>query len=297
MLYVPLKSEETVYGVLCLGEYGLSHPFSHEQRAIVEAVAGLAAISVARVEAEAQARTAELTAESERLRTALLDSLSHELRTPVTAILGAIGSLQETRPKLTREDQDLLVATIRDSAMRMNRLITNLLGMVRLESGMMRLNRRPCDIADLIGVALAQLGEALEGRPVLVAMSEDTSDLWVDDVLMEQALVNVLSNAVKYSPEGSPIEIHAERLPQAIRLSIRDYGIGIEADEVDKLFEKFYRSPKARRWPGTGLGLAICQGIVAAHGGRVWAAPGAPQGTVIYIELPCAEPAEGGAVQ
>ncbi|MCY0879541.1 MAG: DUF4118 domain-containing protein [Firmicutes bacterium] len=292
LLYVPLKSEDTVYGVLCLGDVGSAQGLSSELRLMAEAVAGLAAISVARVKAEEQARLAVLTTESERIRTALMDSLSHELRTPVTAILGAVASLREAWVKLGSDEMEALVATIRDSALRMNRLITNLLGMVRLESGMMRLNRKICDIADVIGVALGQMEEALEGRPVAVNVPEATSPVMVDEVLLAQALVNVLSNAVKYSPDGSPIEIHVEPLPHAVRLSVRDYGIGVDAAEVDKLFEKFYRSPKTKPWPGTGLGLAICQGIVSAHGGRVWAEPATPRGTVIRLEIPRAQAKE-----
>ncbi len=294
LLYVPLKTEDTVHGVMCLGAYGLGQPFSTEQRQIIEALAGLAAVSVARVSYEAEAHLAHQTAESERLRTALLDSLSHELRTPVTAIMGAVGSLIDDQASLSIAGQRELVVTIRDSVMRMNRLITNLLGMVRLESGLLRLNRRPCDVSDVIGVALRQMKEPLEQRPVSVVIPDTMETLVVDEVLIEQALVNVLSNAVKYSPDKSPIHITAIGGLGGLRIEVQDFGIGIEPDEADKLFEKFYRSPKTQQIPGTGLGLAICQGIIRAHGGQVSARPGAPQGTIIALEFPWGDPSTEG---
>ncbi len=286
LLYMPLKTEDTVHGVLCLGEYGLDQPFSPEQRQIIESLCGLAAVSVARVTYETQARIAALTAESERLRTALLDSLSHELRTPVTAIMGAIGSLSDDQIPLSTEDQGELVSTIRDSVMRMNRLITNLLGMVRLESGLLRLNRRPCDVSDMIGVVVHQMRETLGSRPLSISVPDNLPPLVVDEVLLEQALVNVLSNAVKYSPNHSPIHISAIASHCSLRIEIRDFGMGIDREDKEKIFEKFYRSAKAQNVPGTGLGLAICQGIAQAHGGRVTATPASPQGTIFALELP-----------
>lgn len=284
ILYLPLKTEATVHGVLCLGEYGLDQPFSLEQRNILEALSGLAAVSVARITYESQARIAERAAESERVRTAILDSLSHELRTPVTAIMGAVGGLSDPQIGLSEEGRQELIETIHQSVMRMNRLITNLLGMVRLESGLMHLNRRPCDLADILGVVVHQLRDS--PRPITIQLPEDLPELMVDEVLIEQALVNVVSNAIKYSPDHSPIEITAFESPTKVRIDVRDFGVGIHLEEAENIFQKFYRSLQTQSVTGMGLGLAICQGIVEAHQGRVWARPASPAGTIVSIELP-----------
>ncbi len=286
LLYIPLKTVETVHGVMCLGEYGQGSRFGEEQRHTLDALAGLAAVSVARVRYEEAAHQAQLMAESERLHTALLDSLSHELRTPLTAVMGAVDHLADGQQTLSAESRRDLLATVRDGVMRLNRLITNLLGMVRLESGMLRLNRQACDASDLVGVVLRQLQEVLKNHPVSVSIPDDLGPVMVDEVLFEQALVNVVSNAAKYSLEGSPIEIVFTAMAPVLQVAVRDQGIGINPEEAAKLFEKFYRSPRTQHIPGTGLGLAICRGIVQAHGGRVYAAPNSPTGTAITIEIP-----------
>jgi two-component system sensor histidine kinase KdpD len=283
---LPLKTEDVCHGVLYLGDYGQGHHFDAQARQTLEALAGLTAVSMARITYASKAQVAQLTAQSERLRTALLDSLSHELRTPVTAILGAAQSLMDDQAPVAGPDRQALMTTIYDSALRMDRLITNLLGIVRLESGLVQLNRRSCDIADLVGVALRQVHDSLKQRAVSVQLPDDTPSVWVDEVLIEQALVNVLSNAVKYSPPHAPIRIAVTVGSDTVRIAVQDYGIGINPEESEKIFEKFFRSPKTQSIPGTGLGLAICQGIMQAHQGRVYARPGSPHGTVIVLELP-----------
>ena len=178
------------------------------------------------------------------------------------------------------------MATIHDGIMRLNRLITNLLGMVRLESGMLRLKCAPSDVADVVGVALQQLSAVLQGRPVGVNIPEDIGPIMLDEVLMVQALVNVISNAAKYSPSRAPIRIAAEALENRVRLTVEDEGVGIAAQEATKIFEKFYRGRQAQHIPGTGLGLSITHGIVLAHHGRIRAEPKSAGGTRIIIELP-----------
>ncbi|PSR37426.1 MAG: histidine kinase [Sulfobacillus thermosulfidooxidans] len=285
LLYLPLKTEDTIHGVMCLGEYGHGHQFTDDERQTIEAITGLAAVSVARVQYEEAARKADLMAESERLHAALLDSISHELKTPLTMIMGAVDHLVKERGGLP-DDQRTLLMNVRSGVWRMNRVITNLLGMVRIESGMLRLNCQPCDASDLIGVVLRQLSEVLITHPVSVTIPDDVSPLWVDEILIEQALVNVLSNAAKYSADGSPIEIACQSTDSAITIAVKDWGIGIVPGEEEKLFQKFYRSSSVQHISGTGLGLAICDGIVRAHGGRVVATRNQPTGTIMTIELP-----------
>ncbi len=286
LLYVPLKTEDTVHGVMCLGEYGPGRPFDAEQRRTVESLAGLAAVSIARVQYEKTARLAQLSAESERLRTALLDSISHELRTPLTAMMGAMSGLTDAQATLSADHRAELMATIHDGIMRLNRLITNLLGMVRLESGMLRLKCEPSEVADVVGVALQQLAAVLHERPVAVEIPEDMGPVVLDEVLMVQALVNVISNAAKYSPPRAAIRIAAEALSDGVRLTVEDEGIGISSHEATRIFHKFYRGRQTQHIPGTGLGLSITHGIVLAHRGRIRAEPKSVGGTRIVIELP-----------
>ncbi|PWI57551.1 DUF4118 domain-containing protein [Sulfoacidibacillus thermotolerans] len=290
--YFLLKTEEVVRGVLVIGATSDLHEGIGVRQHLVEAFVGLATVSVARIQLEREARIARLSAESERLRTALLDSISHELRTPLAGIIGSVTGMIEHAEVLSPEDQRDLLFTIRDSAMRMNRLVTNLLGMVRLESGMLTLRRRLCDVADMLGVVLRQLQDPLLRRKVQIQMPAELPPFYVDDVLIEQVLVNILSNAVKYSFDGSQIDIQVREQDGVAVIIVEDEGIGIPEGEEEKIFDKFYRAESAKRIPGTGLGLAICKGIVEAHGGQIFARRKVPTGIRMVIQLPIAESQE-----
>ena len=285
-LYVPLQTEEQTHGVLALN-LGKAESLDDSERSIlIDALASLAAVAIAKMKLSEEAKVAQLMAESERLRTAILDSLSHELRTPLATIIGAVTGLLDAGDVFTTDDRNELLTTIRDGAMRMNRLVTNLLGMVRLESGMLRLHKGLCDIEDIIGVALRQLEDALQNRKVRVVFDPKTPRVPVDDVLMEQVLVNILSNAIKYSPDKSDIIISVQHTGDEVAIAVCDQGIGISKQDVERIFDKFHRSPRTRNIPGTGLGLAICKGIVEAHGGRISAEPNREIGTTFTIFLP-----------
>ncbi len=285
-IYVPLKTEDMARGVLILGARDRAGALLAERLRLIEAFAGLAAVAMARIQLEKEAHTARLSSESERLRTALLDSISHELRTPLAGIIGSVTGMIENASVLTDEDRRDLLFTIRDSAMRMNRLVTNLLGMVRLESGMLSLHKRACDVSDMLGVALRQLQDSLQRRTVVVDLQRDLPPLQADDVLIEQVLVNILSNAVKYSADGSRIEIRAGERDGTAVLTVADEGIGILEGDEERIFDKFYRAEAAKKIPGTGLGLAICRGIVEAHGGVITAERRSTAGIRIVIQLP-----------
>lgn len=291
-LYVPLDTDHQVHGVLVIdtGDTPL-----HEMPGLIltaEALSDLVAVAISRVKLASEAKVAQLSAESEKLRTAMLDSLSHELRTPLAAVTGSVTSLLDSEPLFSAEDRRELLLTIREGAGRMNRLVGNLLGMVRIESGMLRLNKHWCGVEDLVGVALAQMQDGLLHRKVLIRLPADLPSVTVDEVLIEQVLINVISNAVKYSPQNSEIVIEAGRIGAMVELRVRDQGGGIPAGELQQIFEKFYRGRWVNHIPGTGLGLAICKSIVEAHGGRITAESETGQGTVIIIQLP-AHSAEG----
>ncbi|GGJ14480.1 hypothetical protein GCM10010885_24670 [Alicyclobacillus cellulosilyticus] len=227
-----------------------------------------------------------MAAESERLRTALLNSISHELRTPLTVILGAIETLEDANILLSEEDRTDLLRTIRQNAKRMHRLVSNLIGMARIESGMLALNRRWVDLADVIFQSIRDTAELTEGHPVRVELEEDLPLLEADEALLAEAIANLLTNAAKYSPPGSPIDIRARAAEGGVSICVIDRGMGIAPEEGEQLFEKFYRSPRAAHVPGTGLGLAIVKAVAEAHGGFVCASPHKPKGAEFQLWLP-----------
>lgn len=285
--YVPLRTEDRIYGVMTLRLKGRRTGLTAEQLRLLEALAGLAASAIARVKLAEEAKIAHVTAESERLRTAILNSVSHELRTPLAAIIGSATGLIEGDRLFSAGDRMELLLTIRDGALRMNRLVMNLLSMVQLESGMLRLRKNWCDVEDLIGVTLSQVKDFQQRRKLRAELPEAAPVIVLgDEVLLEQMLVNVVSNAIKYSPDYSEIVLSVRTEQDTVVISVSDQGIGLAADEYERIFEKFYRSDAAKQITGTGLGLAICKGIAELHEGTVTAKSNEPQGTVITITLP-----------
>jgi two-component system sensor histidine kinase KdpD len=196
------------------------------------------------------------------------------------------GAQGEDRVTMDPATQVELVDTALEEAGRLNRLVANLLDMSRLEAGALRLKREPCDLADVVGAALSHLGDRLAKRPLQVNIPEGLPMVSLDFVMMNQVLVNVLDNAVKYSPPGTPIAVDASLQSDGMCLSITDDGIGIPAEDLERVFNKFYRVQRPDGVSGTGLGLSICKGIVEAHDGRIWAENRAEGGTVIRIVLP-----------
>ncbi|MEC0139385.1 ATP-binding protein [Paenibacillus macerans] len=291
--YLPLRTEDRVHGVLALNLQDRKSGLTAEQQRMLDALGGLAATAIARMKLAEEAKIAHLTAESERLRTAILDSVSHELRTPLAAIIGSATSLIEGNSLFSSEDRMELLLTIRDGALRMNRLVKNLLSMVQLESGMLRLRKNWCDVEDLIGVTLAQVKDFQQHRKLRVNLPASVPMVMGDEVLLEQVLVNVVSNAIKYSPDYSEIFITVRPEDDKLVILVSDTGIGLAGDDYGRIFEKFYRSAAAKQVTGTGLGLAICKGIVELHNGTITAKPNQPQGTVITITLPLSKPREG----
>ena len=229
-----------------------------------------------------------MRAETERLRSALLTSVSHDLRTPLAAITGAATTILESGARLDARVQQELLESVRDEAERLNRLVQNLLEMTRLESGALGLSRDWHPLEEVVGAALARLARGLASRRVAVNVPAELPLVAMDDVLIEQVLVNLLDNAVKYTPPDSPIRIIASATDRAVTVEVADHGPGLRPGEEDKVFEKFYRGqPAGGR--GAGLGLAICQGIVKAHGGRIWA-QNLPEGGVSFLfTLPLGE--------
>jgi two-component system sensor histidine kinase KdpD len=289
-VYLPLKTGDRRLGVLGVR---LAHPERHlssEQRRLLEAFCDLAALGMLRLELAGEAERARCLAESERLQSALLNCISHDLRTPLASIMGAVTGLLEGGETYQPETRQSLLQTIREAAGRLNRLVSNLLDMARLESGTIDLRREWCDVEDIVGVALQELDEALTGRPVRVDIPPDLPLIKADFSLMVQVVVNLLDNALKYSPPGSEIALWATAKEGEVRLAVADRGSGISEGERERIFDKFYRSPSSQHVGGTGLGLPICKGIVEAHGGKIWWEPRPGGGSIFTFSLPPVEP-------
>jgi two-component system, OmpR family, sensor histidine kinase KdpD len=281
----PLKTARGLVGILGVRPTDAKGMLTPEYRQAFGAFANLAALGVERASLSEQARQAELLQTTEKLQTALLNSISHDLRTPLVTITGALSSLREETPVLDQEGRRSLIETAYEEAERLNRLVGNLLNMTRLEAGAIHLNLVPCDIQDAIGAALEQLGERLGKRPVQVDLQPDLPIIPLDFALFVQALVNVLDNALKYSPVEAPIEVRVSQSENWLKIEVFDQGIGIPPEDLQKIFDKFYRVQRPESVSGTGLGLAISKGIIEAHGGMVKAYNRPGGGTIITIML------------
>jgi len=232
-----------------------------------------------------QADMAKRQAEIERLRNALLSALSHDLKTPLTALVGASTALMEDRldPRERRE----FARMVASEATRLNRLVQNLLELTRLESGQVTVKRVPQAIDEVIGVALYRLETQLKGRNIHTSVPEEVPLLAFDPVLLEQVFINLLENAVKYTPHGTDIEIAVRRDHADVLVEIADHGPGVPPGEEEKIFERLYRTAGDRRTEGgVGLGLTICRAIITAHDGRIWAENKPGGGALFRFTLP-----------
>jgi two-component system sensor histidine kinase KdpD len=282
----PLKTSNGIVGVLGVRPKDANSFLTLEQRQTLAAFANQAALAIERASLAEQAQKAELLQATEKLQTALLNSISHDLRTPLVAITGALTSLDEQAESLNKEFRHSLVGTAREEAERLNRLVGNLLSMTRIESGAIKLHMGPGDIQDVIGTALEQLGKRSEHHLVSVNVPADFPLVPMDFSLMVQVVVNVLENAIKYSPENSPIEISAYLMNKKARLQVADRGVGIPPEDLERVFDKFYRVQRPESVSGTGLGLAISRGIVEAHHGTIRAFCREGGGTIVSVDLP-----------
>jgi two-component system sensor histidine kinase KdpD len=274
-------------GVLGVGKPGTAErDLTPAQRRLMEAFANQAAQAIERAKFAEEARQIKLLQAAEKLQNALLNSISHDLRTPLVSITGALTSLDEQSESLDDENRQSLIVTAREEAERLNRLVGNLLSMTRIESGAIKLNLEPGDIQDVIGTSLEQLGKRVAEHEVKVNIPADFPLIPMDFTLIVQVVVNLLENAIKYSPRGSLIEVSARLVYDMARIEIADRGVGIPPEDLTRVFDKFYRVQRPESVSGTGLGLSISKGIVEAHHGTIHARVRDGGGTVIAVELP-----------
>jgi two-component system, OmpR family, sensor histidine kinase KdpD len=271
-LFQPLRTGRGPLGVVGIIRDQPGVLLTPEQQRLMDALTDQAALAIERVMLARDLHLARLAAETDRLRSALLTSISHDLRTPLASILGSATSLRSQRFVLDPGTQDSLLGTIVDEADRLNRFIGNLLDMTRLESGALKPNTSLAELSDVIGATLQRAAKILAQHIVKVRLEPNLPLLSLDMVLMEQVLFNLLDNAAKHAPADSQITIEAAQGGRHVTLRIMDEGPGIPAGDSERIFEKFYRSggPDNRR-AGTGLGLAICRGFVEAMGGTITA--------------------------
>jgi two-component system, OmpR family, sensor histidine kinase KdpD len=288
-LFVPLRTGAGAVGVLGLARGQRPEMLlTPDERRLLDALMDQAAVAIERVRLAGQINEARLAAETERLRAALLTSLSHDLKTPLASILGAVTSLKQYRDVLSAPGREELTATIQEEAERLSRFVANLLDMTKIESGAIELDRQPVDIGEAVGAALQRVSGMVAAHRVEADLEAGLPMLNLDVMLFEQVLVNLLDNAAKYAPQGSLITIRARRTFGAIAIEILDEGPGIPEDLLERIFEKFHRVKQGdRQRAGTGLGLAICRGFVEALGGKIVAANRADRpGGIFTITFP-----------
>ncbi len=285
---LPVAAGQEVRGVLALRPKSRAASDVEEQ-GFLEALARQTALTIERIRLGEEARAAALRVRAEETRTSLLSAVSHDLRTPLAAITGAGTALRLEGERLDGERRGELIDTICDEAGRMDRLIGNILDMVRLEAGSTAARREWIPVEEVVGPALARMEDLLVGREVTVDLPEDLPLILVDPVLFEHLMFNLVDNAVKHTPAGIPVELRAGVVQGWIEIEVADRGPGLPPGGEEKVFEKFYRGPSARG-PGMGLGLAISRSIAQIHDGTLTAENRAGGGAVFRVRLPVASP-------
>jgi len=288
--YFPLEASQGMVGVLAIRTASVPNLSNREVTTFMNTFLNQIAQALIRVRLAAQAREATLQAEAEALRNSLLSAISHDLRTPLTRITGAAGILVERETSLDTEERNDFKKAILDEAERMSELMSKILDMARITTGKIVLQREWNAVEEVVGGTLARLDKALEDRPVNIRLPDDLPLVWMDAVLVQQVLTNLVENAIKYTPPGSPIDISASAQSSALRLDVADRGPGIPAGLENRLFEKFFRLEAESPQTGMGLGLSLCRAIAEAHGGSMSAANRPGGGAVFMLGLPLREP-------
>ncbi|MEP7218188.1 MAG: sensor histidine kinase KdpD [Bacteroidota bacterium] len=287
--YLPLRSAGITSGVLAISLDDAESVIPPDQRRLLEALSDQAAVAIERARLAQDFEQARLMSERDRFQAILLSSISHDLRTPLASILGAATTLQSSDADYDDATRRDLLTMIQEETERLNRFVGNLLDTTRLESGELRLNREWMEVNDLIGSAVGRLERPLGNHNLKLEVNAGLPLIRLDFVLLEQVFVNLLDNAVRYSAPGTAIQVHAYQSGESILIDVADEGRGVPPEDLDRIFDKFYRVRHGdRQTAGTGLGLTICKGIVEEHGGTIRAMlPGINgAGTTFRVELP-----------
>ncbi len=287
-LYFPLTASQRTVGVLGVRPAQPERVLSTEQFHLLETFANQTALAIERALLAEEAQHARVQVETERLRNALISSVSHDLRTPLATISDAAGKLLEGQEPVDATTQHNYLQVIYAEADRLNRLLTNLLDMTRLESGAVTLNKEWQTLEEVVNTALNRLERYLQDHPITIQMASDLPPVLIDSMMIEQVFINLLENVIKYTTGGSSIDISARATDTEVIVDVADHGPGFLPEDIDHIFDRFYRAQPTGHG-GAGLGLAICRVIVEAHGGRIWAENRPGGGAVFSFTLPVDE--------
>jgi two-component system sensor histidine kinase KdpD len=285
-IYLPLTTLRETVGILGVIPSNAAQAIDIEQLHLFEAFAGLIALALERADLESEADQIRLDIETERMRSSLLSAVSHDLRTPLSVIIGAGSTLLDGEQSLDQKSRHELIASILDESERLNRLVANLLDMTRLQAGALEVRKEWQPVEEVIGAALARLSRQLKNYPISTNIAPDLPFVPLDDLLIQQVLVNLLENAARHTPVGTPIEVSARQEDNFVVIEVADRGPGLPSGDLNRLFEKFYRAVASKNRTGAGLGLAICRGIVQLHGGMIQAENRADGGALFRFSLP-----------
>jgi len=290
ILYVPLPAASAILGVLALRprdpESELWLLPEQLRLRLLESLAKQVALALEVERLEKTALEAQIAVETERLRSSLLGSVTHDFQTPLAAIMGSASSLLALPGQLDRELAQEMLSNIYGEADRLSRLVNNLLNIAKLESGALTLHKELQPLEEVVGAALNRLEKKLADRPVTIALPPDLPMVPLDASLAEHIFLNLVENALKYTPEGSPLAISAAQKDHEIEVEVADSGPGFPPDDLERIFEMFYRGTEDLEQKGYGLGLSICRAIVEAHGGRIWAVNRAGGGAAVRFTFP-----------
>jgi two-component system sensor histidine kinase KdpD len=289
-LFLPMRTGEGLVGVAGLQRRDERSLFTPDERRLLDALLDQTALAIERSKLVERVDEAQVLAEADKLRVAMLTSLSHDLRTPLASILGAATTLIASRNLYDVKQTDELLTTIREEAERLDRFVGNLLDMSRLEAGALGVKPEALDVTDLVETATNRLARRLSTHKIVLELPLDLPLVRADPLLLEQAIFNLLDNAAKYAPLASSIRVHAHATRDHVLLTVEDEGPGIPADALPHIFEKFYRAKASdSRIAGTGLGLAVARGFVEAFGGTLEAANRTGRsGAILTMTLPVA---------
>jgi two-component system sensor histidine kinase KdpD len=289
-LFVPLGGARGRVGVLALFSRDTKSLRDPDERQLLETFTGIIGSAIERTVFADEARRARLRIETEQLRNALLSSVSHDLRTPLAVVTGAASALLDPNGPSETHARHELLSTIHEEAERLNRLVRNLLDMTRLDAGALKMNKELQPIEEVVGSALNRMEDRLVGREVATDLPDDLPLVPLDSVLIEQVLINLLENAAKYTPPGTPITISASASEDSVEIIVADHGPGVPREDAERVFDKFYRRRESEGG-GVGLGLTICRGIITAHGGKIWLDEREGGGAAFHFTLPTAHDA------
>ncbi|MCJ7510594.1 MAG: DUF4118 domain-containing protein [Dehalococcoidia bacterium] len=290
---VPVHLGDGMVGLISLVRSPEAPPFSAADDRLLSTVASQLAIAIERTRLREEAAEAEILRRTDELKTALLNTVSHDLRTPLSSIIASAGSLLQQDVQWTEDERCDFARAIEEEAERLNRLVSNLLDLSRIQAGSLVPQRGWYDLSALVDDVVGRLRAVTSKHQVIVAVQEELPPVFLDYVEIDEVLANLIENAVKYTPPGSEITIRATRENDVVRVEVADRGPGIPSEALPRLFEPFYRVQREGPAPkGTGLGLAVAKGLVEAHGGRIWAGNRQEGGASFVFALPLGEPGQ-----